>query len=282
MPDFFKVSGSGNDFIALVEPAAPPSAAQVRAWCGRRVSLGADGLFVLRRAGDGAVMEHWNADGGGADLCLNGTRCAARLAFHLGWAADEIVVTTGAGPLRCRRLDGGRVAVAVPPPPAPPAPVRLTVDGRAYDGWRLAVGVPHLVLLWPEGLAAAPVEILGRRLRAHPDLGPEGANVNFVRFPDHHALEIRTFERGVDTETLACGTGVLAAAAVGIGLGQAELPLAVRTLGGFPLAVEGESGPASDGGRAVRAWSLAGDARIVATGELFPEASELPEPPAWR
>ena len=77
MTEFFRLSGSGNDFLALVEPRREPTAGEIRAWCRRGLSLGADGLFVLRRSGGGARMDHFNADGGRADLCINGTRCAA-------------------------------------------------------------------------------------------------------------------------------------------------------------------------------------------------------------
>ena len=282
MIDFFKVSGSGNDFIALVEPATAPGPDEIRAWCRRGVSLGADGLFVLRRASEGAAMDYWNADGTAAGLCLNGTRCAARLAFHLGWAAEEVVIATGAGPLPCRRAGEGRVAVEVPAPPAPPERLSLDVDGRAHPGFRVEVGVPHLVLLWSESLAAAPVETLGRRLRRHPAVGPDGANVDFVRFPDRQTLEIRSYERGVEAETLACGTGVLAAAAVGLALGRAELPLEAHTLGGFPLGVEGEAVARPGGGWAVRRWSLTGDARIVATCQLVDASTIVLASPQWR
>lgn len=284
---FFKLSGSGNDFLALVEPAADPTPDEVRAWCRRGVSLGADGLFALRRDGAQTMMTYWNADGSGGELCLNGTRCAARLAFHLGWAPDEtgaeVAVRTGAGVLVCRRLPGVRISVAVPPPASVPEALTLEIDGRPHPGWKVTVGVPHFVLLWPDDLAAAPVEALGRRLRHHPALGRAGANVDFVRFPTRRELEIRTYERGVEAETLACGTGVLAAAAVGLLLGRAELPLTAHTLGGFPLGVEGEAGPASaTEGAAVRRWALAGDARIVAGGQLSAEALETPPPPRWR
>src|SRR5215213_2345877 len=112
MTHFYKVSGSGNDFLALAEPFETPAPETIRAWCRRGVSLGADGLFVLRRAGGGASMEYFNSDGYPADLCLNGTRCAAQLAFHLGWAEGTVQVTTGAGAFAGRRLDEGRIAVA--------------------------------------------------------------------------------------------------------------------------------------------------------------------------
>jgi diaminopimelate epimerase len=266
MTEFFKVSGSGNDFVALVDPPETPSAERIKAWCRRGVSLGADGLFVLRRAGAGAAeMEYFNADGDSADLCLNGTRCAAQLAFHLGWAGEALRVHTPAGSFAARRLDDSRVAVELPPPPEGPREVTLDVDGRPYAGWRVVVGVPHLVLVWDQGLDGAPVVELGRRLRHHPDLQPAGSNVNFVRFSGRQSLEIRTYERGVEDETLSCGTGVLAAAAVGLASGRSTLPLAATTRGGFELVVEGD--------RASGRWSLAGDARLVARGRLLPGAA---------
>jgi diaminopimelate epimerase len=277
MTGFFKVSGGGNDFLALAEPAGTPAAEEIRAWCGRGVSLGADGLFVLRRvvgAGGAVEMDYFNSDGLPADLCLNGTRCAAQLAFHLGWAdgsAGSLEVRTGAGPVAARRLDDSSVLVEVP---APERPRELTVevDGTPVSGWALAVGVPHFVLLWPE-LERAPLATLAPRIRYHAAFGAPGTNVNFVRFPERQRMEIRTYERGVEGETLACGTGVLAGAAVGLALGQAELPLQTLTRSGFILAVE----ETRQGGR----WSLAGDAHVVARGDLFPGATLAPAAPDW-
>jgi diaminopimelate epimerase len=278
MTRFFKLSGSGNDFLALADPAgsAPaPAPEQIRAWCRHGVSLGADGLFLLRRQTENAVMEYWNADGLPADLCLNGTRCAAQLAFHLGWARERVRIATAAGEVAARRLDDTRIAVELPAPAEPPREVILEVGPQAWTGWAIAVGVPHLVLVWPESLAGAPVVPLGRPLRLHPAFAPAGTNVSFVRFPESHRMEIRTYERGVEDETLSCGTGVLAGAAVGLHLGQATLPLTVLTQGGFELAVSG--GPDGSCG----SWSLAGDARVVAEGALLAAAELEPPPPAW-
>lgn len=271
MTGFFKVSGGGNDFLALAEPAGTPAAEEIRAWCERGVSLGADGLFVLRRAGEAVEMDYFNSDGLPADLCLNGTRCAAQLAFHLGWAGSSVEVQTGAGPVAARRLDDYRVLVEVP---APERPRELTVEvgGTPVSGWALTVGVPHFVLLWPE-IESAPLASLAPPIRYHAAFGAPGTNVNFVRFPDRRRMEIRTYERGVEGETLACGTGVLAGAAVGLALGQAELPLQTLTRSGFILAVE----ETQQGGR----WSLAGDARVVARGDLFPGATLAPAAPDW-
>jgi diaminopimelate epimerase len=270
MTHFYKVSGSGNDFLALAEPFEIPDAGTIRAWCRRGVSLGADGLIVLRRHEDGAAMEYFNADGLPADLCLNGTRCAAQLAFHLGWAEGTTRIRTAAGGFPARRVDAFRVALDLPRLAEPPRALAVQAGGSSHAGWQVLVGVPHFVLLWPEELERAPVQELGREIRRHPAFGAPGTNVNFVRFPAPGRMEIRTYERGVEDETLSCGTGVLASAAVGLATGRAHLPLRAATRGGFELQVNGD--PA---GR----WSLSGDARIVAQGEILPGALAGPAPP---
>jgi len=276
MTDFYKVSGGGNDFLALAEPDGTPPPERIRAWCRRGVSVGADGLFILRRAGTAAamvIMDYYNADGFPADLCLNGTRCAAQLAFHLGWAEEAVEVRTGAGPIAARRLDSERVRLELE---APGTPQALTVEGVESGGigcagFRLRVGVPHFVLVWDD-LDRAPVRELGSALRRHQAFEPEGTNVNFVRYPEEHRMEIRTFERGVEDETLACGTGVLACVAVGLAAGRLALPVRALTRGGFEMDVE-----AAPGGR----WRFGGDARVVAEGALLPPAAVEPVPPAW-
>jgi diaminopimelate epimerase len=265
MTAFFKVSGSGNDFLALAEPASPPPPERIRAWCRRGISLGADGLFVLRRAEGAVAMDYFNADGFPAALCLNGTRCAAQLAFHLGWAAGASRIGTGAGAFTAHQVDATRITLEIPVPETPQE-AAPEVDGIARAGMYLRVGVPHFVLVWPESLETAPVLTLGAALRRHP-MFPEGTNVNFVRFPAEDRMDIRTYERGVEDETLSCGTGVLAGAAVGLARSAARLPLQAGTRSGFELGV---AAGAADG-----FWSLTGDARIVAQGELLPGAEAL-------
>lgn len=288
--NFYKMSGAGNDFIALVEPL--PAGAElgreavrnrIRAWCTRGLSLGADGLFFIAHERPGTVrMTHYNADGSEAALCVNGTRCAARLAFELGWTAegeaDRLTVSTGAGDLTARRTAPDEISLNLPDPiptgDRAPSAVAPTVDGRTWEGLLVTVGVPHLVLPWPDDLASAPVGALGPALRTHPAVGPEGANVDFVRFVDRHRIELRTYERGVEGETLACGTGVLAAAAVGLGTGRSALPVTALTRSGFELRVDPTEG------RDDR-WTLSGDARLVARGELLATAADLPAQPPW-
>jgi diaminopimelate epimerase len=273
MIPFFKLSGCGNDFIALVEPAAPPESSDIRAWCRRGLSLGADGLFTLRRTlPDTAEMRYWNADGGTAALCLNGTRCAAQLAFHLGWARDRVTVSTGVGDLAARRLDGGTIAVAAPLCD-PPLETTLTTEAGAFRGWLVSVGVPHFVCFHNAPVDSVPIDDWSPALRRHRDLGAEGANIDFVEMRGPHHLAIRSFERGIEGETLACGTGVLASAAAALAAGLGELPLRAATRGGFTLEVIGAAVE-----RRVERWELAGDARLIAEGSLLAGAAPSAAP----
>jgi len=276
MTSYYRLSGGGNDFLAFLEPENLPDSEKIRALCTRGLSLGADGLFTLRRTAAGAQMDYFNADGRGAALCLNGARCAGRLAFHLGWGEHELEVLTGAGAVTARLADDGEISLDVPPPRGRPKPVDIPIEGETYSGFRIRIGVPYFVLPWAETLARAPVSELGERLRHAPEVGPSGANVDFVRFPDEQRIEMRVFERGVEAETLASGTGVLAAVAVGIHLGRSTLPAEILTKGGHVLAVDGEV----EDNRPVR-WTLSGDARLLAEGDYHDIAQSNPLPPDW-
>ena len=260
---FSLVSGAGNDFIALLDRPIPP-AETVKAWCRRGVSVGADGLFSLRRVTDGRyALDYANADGAQADLCLNAARCAARLAFDQEPAASRVQIETAAGTLTAEPLDETRTAVLVPAP-GPGRPMTLHTNSRICPGRRIDVGVPHFVLWWRADLDEAPVSSLGPVLRAHPDLGRQGANVHFVGLDPPEGFRIRSFERGVEAETLACGTGVVAAAACAIAEGRLSLPVVAITRSGCELRLE-EDPP--EPACPVR-WRLSGDARIVASGRI--------------
>jgi diaminopimelate epimerase len=146
-----------------------------------------------------------------------------------------------------------------------------------HRGWFVTVGVPQFVLSWPESLAAAPVLALGAALRRHAAFGSAGTNVMFARFLPPARMEIRSYERGVEAETLACGTGVLAAAAVALSLGKLEAPLVALTGGGCEFEVDARH----DGSGRLVSWSLTGDARLLARVEPMAEADRLPAPPIW-
>ncbi len=275
MRHFFRLSGGGNDFLALVEPIDEPTPDQIRAWCHRGLSLGADGLFLLHRSPDGARMRHFNADGSLAELCLNGTRCAVRLARHLGWTDNEIVIETGAGLIRGSSLEITSVTLALDRP-GDPEPLEIDVDGVPIRGFRVPVGVPHFVLPWPDGVAHAPITKLGSRLRSHPVFGDAGTNVDFVHFVDSGRFDVRTYERGVESETFACGTGVMASTAVGVAQGELELPVTILTRGGYRFEVGGWGSEGEE-----THWGLKGDARLLVEGQLVDSAEDLPDPPLW-
>ena len=272
MTGFFKLSGGGNDFIALAE-SKEPTARQIAAWCRRGISEGADGLFLLDREDAAVRMRHFNSDGERATLCVNGTRCAARLAFELGWASGTTSVLTDAGPFVAREVGAVDVELELRAPDAAPEPVEIIHDGTPWQGLHLVVGVPHLVILWKRPMSEAPVATVGAALRAAAILGKDGANVDFVDFPAPHRMAIRSFERGVEAETLACGSGVLAATVVGLAKDLVELPLTALTRGGFSIDV--------GTGRQAEHWSLRGDARLVAEGTLREGAATAPKSPDW-
>jgi diaminopimelate epimerase len=276
---FYKASGAGNDFVLLPGAPSAPSAGQIRSWCRRALSIGADGVIALSPIDGGARMTHWNADGGRSDLCLNGSRCAARLAFELGWGTadsegERLHLETDAGQLDCRRRRSAEVTLGLPASMVgEPVARSLEIEERRFAGHLVRIGVPHFVLPWPN-LAELPIDTLGAALRSHRELGEEGANVDFVRQRDA-GLDLRTFERGVEGETLACGTGAVAAAVVAVATGQISWPVVAMTAGGFELTIDGDPGLPPG-----RLW-LAGDARLVYRGEFLPGAENLPEPPSW-
>ncbi len=272
---FFRVTGAGNDFIALVEPPFDIVPTTVVSWCRRGLSLGADGVFVLKFTSDGASLEYFNADGSRADLCVNATRCAAQLVFQKRPEVSSTILHTDAGPILAEKLGASSVRIS-PPKPSDLRTLELEFPQGILPGFFLNTGVPHWVHPVDRTLQDFSVVELGATGRHHPRLKPAGANIDFVRFLDRQTLEIRTYERGVEAETLACGTGVLAAVAVGVLAQGQRFPIRCRTAGGFEFVVDGKI----QNGRIV-SWTLEGDARILSRGEIQPAASELPRPASW-
>ncbi|MHB1223764.1 MAG: diaminopimelate epimerase, partial [Gemmatimonadaceae bacterium] len=221
---FHKVTGSGNDFVAFDRlgqgmAAELPTAAVVRALCSRGEGVGADGVLVLvDEPGADYRLVYFNADGSRAELCGNASLCGVRLAVELGRAEPSgVSFVTDAGPMRGRIIDGLPEIDLTPPRDlsADRSDLWAAVGGAESGERRLGyvrVGVPHLVLLC-DSAEAAELERRGPLLRRHPALG-DGANVNFVSPAEDGAWTMRTFERGVEGETLACGTGSVATALV--------------------------------------------------------------------
>ena len=233
---FSKMNGAGNDFVVVdcSEAAFVFTAESIRKICDRRRGIGADGLILLSRSripGCGqVVMEFFNCDGSKAELCGNGLRCAALFAHERGLSREpSITFTTGGGELAAEVISDGMVRIELP--------VTETFEKREHVGgftvFKGAVGVPHAVVRM-DSLDAADILRPGRALRFHEAFAPAGVNVDFVEF-GHDFTEpvtIRTYERGVEDETLACGTGIASCARVLADFFQAPSELTFRTRSG--------------------------------------------------
>jgi diaminopimelate epimerase len=243
---FFKLSGAGNDFVAFDnrEDSLPPEAERppwFRRLCARGEGVGADGVLLLVRSDTADVrMRYHNADGGEAEMCGNGLRCLARLAHHLGAAGREMTVQTAAGLHRAVIVDDERVRVTLTDPRDIREDVELSLGGHVHRATLVNPGVPHAVVEigdGPEGLANLNVQHLGQRLRHHPVVMPAGANVDFFCRDTRGDIHLRTYERGVEAETLACGTGA-AATAIALALAEGrDSPVPILTRGGHTLAI---------------------------------------------
>lgn len=238
--DFAKMSGAGNDFIVIDDRASAvgnDARELAKQLCRRRVSVGADGLIlVVPSDAHDFRMRYFNADGTEADMCGNGGRCAARFAHEIGAAGRKLTFESRSGVHRAEIVDDRVVSLAMADPRALLLETSIAVRGRKLVIHRINTGVPHAIHEVAE-LDAYPVAEMGRAIREHEDYMPEGTNADFVTVVDPHTVRIRTYERGVEDETLACGTGATAAALVLAARGQVESPVTVRTRGGHELVV---------------------------------------------
>lgn len=253
---FWKLSGGGNDFVLLAGlPKGRSGAILARRLCERRRGIGADGLLVMSRRAGHIRLDYWNADGSAA-FCGNGSRCAALWAASRGWTKRRrFVLETNRGPLTARLTTKGRASVSMPTPKELRLDRKITVLKRSFKVHFVDTGVPHAVVLVPD-IKKMDVARLGRALRFHRAFGKSGANVDFVEVKNNSLL-LRTYERGVENETLACGTGIVAAAFVTRALGFNCSPAHVKVRSGATLTVQFASSDVS----------LEGPGEIVFTGE---------------
>lgn len=238
---FSKMAGGGNDFVVIDNRAGKVAdpAGLARRICTRALSVGADGLVLVENSARATFrMRYWNSDGSAGEFCGNGTRCAARFAFLNVVAGRRMTIETDAGIVSAEIVDGGLVTISLPTPHAFRAPRPLSVGDQTVRGSSIVVGVPHYVAFVREQLWAQDIVPLGRAIRNHPDLVPDrGANVNFVMVRDGHSIEVRTYERGVENETLSCGSGVVASAVTSAMYGRVHSPVSVLTRSGITLEV---------------------------------------------
>ena len=253
---FWKMSGAGNDFVLLEGmPKGRRGPALAKTLCDRHTGIGADGLLVLSRRAGTIRLDYWNADGSAA-FCGNGSRCGVVWAAQRGWLEGKrFSLTTNRGELTARLTGKGRAEVAMPVPSKLRLGLNIKVKGGLVHAHYVDTGVPHAIV-FADDINKISVGALGRELRFHKIFGRLGANVNFVEITND-VLFIRTYERGVEAETLACGTGIVAAAFVSRLLGHDASPVRVQVRGGDILTVSFEQGP-----------HLEGPARIVFSGEV--------------
>lgn len=208
---FFKYEGAGNDFVVMDnrDGGFVPSRERIAALCDRRFGIGGDGLMLLEK-GNAACdfrMRYFNSDGGEASMCGNGGRCISLFAAHAGVAGDRMSFAAEDGMHSAEILARSGMSGEVSLRMVEPSGLR-----EAAGGWFVNTGVPHLVR-FVEDVAVVDVETEGRRLRNLPEFVPTGGvNVNFVQVLGKGSLRVRTYERGVEHETLACGTGAVASA----------------------------------------------------------------------
>ncbi len=274
---FVKMSGVGNDFIIVDNRAGILAGLDLsklaRRVCTRRLSLGADELMVIGppMSGGDFSMRTINPDGAEVAMCGNASRCVARYAHMRGIAGARMTIDTLGGPVYAQ-VHGEEVLVQLQLTCPIEVNHALAVGGEARLVHTVDVsGTPHAVLYHPEvaGESGDAIHRLGAAIRHHADF-PRGINVNFVQVADRHALYQRTFERGVEGETLACGTGAVASSVISALLGHVDSPVRLSMPGGELSVAFVRRGDSFEG------LFLGGGARLVAEGVLHPEAWSWP------
>lgn len=277
---FTKMSGTGNDFIVIdhrqpfiAEDLQPEFARQV---CRRKFSAGADGLILIENSATADFRwQFYNGDGSRAEMCGNGARCAARFAYANKIAPAAMRFETTAGEIEAQILNesGDPVKIRLTGPEDLRLQIPLTVGGSEQVLHFINTGVPHTVLLVGDA-SEVPVADWGRAIRFHDLFQPAGTNANFVQVHDHGTLKVRTYERGVEDETMACGTGAVAAALITALLDRAVPPVSVITSGGEQLTIHFSvtGGPGNRQLDPAAGIFLEGPAHVIYEGQLNRDA----------
>lgn len=281
---FFKMTGTGNDFILVDNRKRIIDADQcqdlIKNACRPKVSVGADGMILIEN--DSEVDFRWrffNADGSEAEMCGNGARCAARFAYLTGIVEHpRMAFRTLAGIIKAEVLDT-KVKVQMTPPHSLRMDIKLEAEGRSFDLDFINTGVPHAVCFVKNEseLETAEIQRWGQAIRFHSQFQPAGTNVNFVCVQNSRQITVRTYERGVEGETLACGTGCIASALISAVRGRAESPVEVKVRSGeiltiyFHKANKPETLPKTSDVAPFHEVYLEGEARVVYEADLWPE-----------
>jgi len=270
---FAKMSGTGNDFIVIDHrrPLVPGDEQPdfVSKVCRRMFSVGADGVIFIEASEKADFSwQFYNGDGSVAEMCGNGARCAARFAHAKGFAGKKMSFETLAGIIEAEVLDDGEeVSLRMTSPFDYRTDLAVDLDGTTHEILFMNSGVPHAVLFMDEG-ADIPVRKWGHEIRFHEMFQPAGTNVNFVQVLGDGGIRVRTYERGVEDETRACGTGAVAGAIFAAASTKVDSPVTVTTSGGEKLTIVFDL---QEDGTAENVY-LQGPARIIYIGQLTAEA----------
>jgi diaminopimelate epimerase len=267
---FFKMSGSGNDFILIdnrekvVEENGLSD--MIKKVCRRKMSVGADGFILVEKSDQ--VDFNWrffNSDGSLAEMCGNGARCAARFAYLNGIAGKEMAFGTDAGIVSASVTDKG-AKIKMPNPKDIRTDYNIELERGSLSVHSVNTGVPHVVVIVDE-LDCVDVINQGREIRYFKSFSPAGTNVNFISVQNDGSIAIRTYERGVEDETLACGTGSIAGAVIMASKEKISSPVRILTKSNEFLKVffNRKNGVFTD-------IYLEGDARVIYSGKLWQDA----------
>lgn len=238
---FWKMHGAGNDFVliddrdrrfpdhdhALIHRLATP-----------KYGVGSEGVILVQPSDTADFrMRFYNPDGNEVEMCGNGARCVARLAHEIGAAPAEMRFDTLAGVISASVLERDAVRLTMTPPADWRLNAELEVRGQSMPCHFVNSGVPHVVIR-VEDLSQVDLPVLGAAVRYHPAFQPKGTNVNVIQITGPDSLSVRTYERGVEAETLACGTGMVACGLVAGKLGLVTLPVNIRCASGDVLRVD--------------------------------------------
>jgi diaminopimelate epimerase len=236
---FTKMNGAGNDFVLIDNRSGAQkfSSGQLAHLCDRHRGVGADGVLLVEEPAGKADfrMRYYNSDGGEAEMCGNGARCFARFVNKITGSFSELHFETPAGMIQAR-TEGELVTLAMSPPRDLNLRRTIEIGGVKLSTHSVNTGVPHVVT-FVDDLESTPVQHWGTQIRFHPAFQPNGTNANFIKEVGPGKLAIRTYERGVEAETLACGTGVTAAGLIYAALSEATSPVRLLARGGDWLEV---------------------------------------------
>lgn len=237
--EFWKMHGASNDFI-LVDDRQKTFPVHDTRWISaitsRRTGIGSEGVLLIQPSTAADFrMRFFNPDGGEVDMCGNGARCIARLAHEIGAAPARMSIETPAGIVRAEAR-GDQVQLVMTEPHGWSMNQSIELSGRTYTYHFVNTGVPHVVIESSD-LAKVEVQTLGAEIRYHMHFAPKGTNANFIQLDNQGRLHVRTYERGVEAETLACGTGMVACGLIAGKLGRVRAPVRVIPASGDVLEV---------------------------------------------